>query len=157
VGAREAGPTAGLAASAVGVAGPRLRDPGERRFDTTSSCDVCGKGALEEVAVEAPKLPDVASVSRERVSCSPAPGAGAGLAPAWWLQAAEDRDSESAAGWVMALPATTRRRTGSTTRTREAYHGGRRPRPGRAVGMEAPATTEDVAGEPSRVTGRGAR
>jgi FdhD protein len=53
------------------VAGPRLRDPGGRRFDTTSSCDVCGKGALEEVAVQAPELPDVASVSRELLALLP--------------------------------------------------------------------------------------
>ena len=53
---RDAGPTADLAANAVEVAGPLLRDPGERRFYTTSSCGVCGKGALEEVAVHSPRL-----------------------------------------------------------------------------------------------------
>jgi FdhD protein len=55
-GPRRAGPPEDLAANAIEVAGPLLRDPGERRFYTTSSCGVCGKGALEQVAVQAPTL-----------------------------------------------------------------------------------------------------
>jgi FdhD protein len=50
-------PAPGLAANTVDVAGPLLREPGARRFYTTSSCGVCGKGALEEVAVHAPPAP----------------------------------------------------------------------------------------------------
>jgi FdhD protein len=68
---REAGPTEDLAANAIEVTGPLLRDPGARRFYTTSSCGVCGKGALEEVAVHAPGLPDGPCVERELLAGLP--------------------------------------------------------------------------------------
>ena len=60
----EAGLTEDLAANVVDVRGPLLRDPGDRRFYTTSSCGVCGKGSLEEVAVHAPILPAGPRVAR---------------------------------------------------------------------------------------------
>ena len=69
--ARPAGPTAELEANIVEVAGPLLREPGSRSFYTTSSCGVCGKGALEEVAVHAPRLPDGPPVARDLLAALP--------------------------------------------------------------------------------------
>jgi FdhD protein len=62
---RQAGLSADLASNVVEVAGPLLRDLDTRRFYTTSSCGVCGKGALEEVAVHASGVPDGPQVQRE--------------------------------------------------------------------------------------------
>ena len=69
--AHEAGPTTDLAANTVEVRGPLLRDPGARRFYTTSSCGVCGRGSLEEVAVNAPLLPAGPVVARSLLAALP--------------------------------------------------------------------------------------
>src|ERR1700727_3230053 len=70
-GPREVGLTEDFAANIVEVTGPLLRDPGVRRFYTTSSCGVCGRGALEEVAVYAPALPEGPIVARELLAALP--------------------------------------------------------------------------------------
>ena len=70
-GPRRAGLTEDLAANVVEVTGPLLRDPGERRFYTTSSCGVCGKGALEEVAVQCPIVAPGPAVARELLAALP--------------------------------------------------------------------------------------
>ncbi len=66
-----AGPTRDLAGNVIEVAGPLLRDPGARSFYTTSSCGVCGKGALAEVAVSAPLAPDGPRVARALLAALP--------------------------------------------------------------------------------------
>jgi FdhD protein len=51
-----AGPTEDFANNIVEVDAPLVETARERRFYTTSSCGVCGKGALEEVAVHSAPL-----------------------------------------------------------------------------------------------------
>jgi FdhD protein len=70
-GPREAGPPEDLAANVIDVAGPLERDPGERRFYTTSSCGVCGKGAIEEVEVRSAPLGEGPVVGRELLAGLP--------------------------------------------------------------------------------------
>jgi FdhD protein len=66
-----AGLTEDFALNTIEVAGPLLRDPGERRFYTTSSCGVCGKGALEEVAVTSAPVGPGPVVDRELLAALP--------------------------------------------------------------------------------------
>lgn len=66
-----AGPPPDLAANIVEVEGDLVREPPERRFYATSSCGVCGKGALEEVEVIAPAVADGPEVPRELLASLP--------------------------------------------------------------------------------------
>jgi FdhD protein len=70
-GPRPAGLTEDFAVNTVEVEGPLLRDPGERNFYTTSSCGVCGKGALEEVAVASAPVGPGPVVDRELLVALP--------------------------------------------------------------------------------------
>jgi FdhD protein len=58
-------PSKDLAANTVDVRADLTRDPGGRRFYMSSSCGICGKGALEEVARHAPALPEGPLVGRD--------------------------------------------------------------------------------------------
>jgi len=60
-----------LAANTVDVRGRLCRSLERRRFYTTSSCGVCGKGAIEEVAVGAPPLPPGPVIARELLADLP--------------------------------------------------------------------------------------
>jgi FdhD protein len=60
-----------LAANIVVVAGPLARPPATRHFYATSSCGVCGKGALEEVAVHSDPAPPGPVVARTLLAALP--------------------------------------------------------------------------------------
>jgi FdhD protein len=67
-----AGPTRDFANNIVEVDAELTHDARDRRFYTTSSCGVCGKGALEEVAVHAePLTPGTPRVSRALLASLP--------------------------------------------------------------------------------------
>jgi FdhD protein len=70
-GPHAAGPPPDLEGNTVEVAGPLLRDPAARSFYTSSSCGVCGKGALEEVAVACGVLPPGPVLDRALVAGLP--------------------------------------------------------------------------------------
>lgn len=60
-----------LAANTIEIRSPLLGTPSSRRFYTTSSCGVCGKGALEEVAIHCQTLPEGPFCARETVAWLP--------------------------------------------------------------------------------------
>src|SRR4051794_6564427 len=68
---RQVGPTPDLVANAVAIDAELTERPRARRFYTTSSCGVCGRGALEEVAVHAEPLPPGPVVSRALLAALP--------------------------------------------------------------------------------------
>jgi FdhD protein len=65
------GPSADLAANVVEVDAPLAHRPEARRFYTSSSCGVCGKGALDEVAVHADPAPPGPAVPRSLLAALP--------------------------------------------------------------------------------------
>jgi FdhD protein len=68
---RAVGPPPDLAGNVVEVAGPLTQEPGTRSFYTTSSCGICGKGALEEVAVHAPAAGPGPTIPRAALAALP--------------------------------------------------------------------------------------
>jgi len=71
VGADPGPPLEDFAGNVVETGVELTREPPERRFYATSSCGVCGKGALEEVAVHAPDLPPGPTIARPLLASLP--------------------------------------------------------------------------------------
>ena len=67
----DVGLTDDLAANTVDVKGTLCRRIDRRRFYTTSSCGVCGKGAIEEITVDTSPLPPGPVMSRELLADLP--------------------------------------------------------------------------------------
>src|SRR5256714_494849 len=76
---RTAAPPADLAANTVEVVADGM--PTARNFYTSSSCGVCGKGALEAVAVEAPPVGSAVPPTAAVVSAPPGKVRGAPASP----------------------------------------------------------------------------
>ena len=60
-----------LAANTVDALAPDATPPPSRRFYTTSSCGICGKGALEEVEAIAPRVEGGPSIERRLLAVLP--------------------------------------------------------------------------------------
>jgi FdhD protein len=69
--AAPAAPPGDLAGNIIDVDAALLREPPERRFYATSSCGVCGKGALEEVSVIAAPAEPGPHVARALLAALP--------------------------------------------------------------------------------------
>ena len=72
-GARAAGPPEDLAGNIVEVDRPAAPRPDRAQLLTSSSCGVCGKGALEEVAVVSEPVPDGPEFDRALAGGAPGP------------------------------------------------------------------------------------
>ncbi len=70
-GPHEVGPGPELEGNVVEVRGPLLAEPGERSFYATSSCGVCGKGAIEQVRIDANPAPAGPEVPRALLAALP--------------------------------------------------------------------------------------
>ena len=66
-----AAPGAELEGNLIEVAGPLLHEPGARNFYASSSCGVCGKGAIEQIEVDATPAPAGPRVDRELLAALP--------------------------------------------------------------------------------------